>query len=131
MLWGYRFANLLTFKHSASEYKIDYSAFNSVYKVDLSPLCQKVKDELSDGDKHINDGSDEGDEEDEEDQETKCTKSPPSGVCQCQQTTSLSPLPPTPTSNHLLPPSPYPAPLARAGGGEPGKKYCVEILHMV
>ena len=32
MLWGYRFVNLLNFKHSAAEYKIDYSAFNSVYR---------------------------------------------------------------------------------------------------
>ena len=36
--------NLLTFKHSASEYKIDYSAFNAVYKADLSPKSQKAKD---------------------------------------------------------------------------------------
>ena len=43
VLWGYRFANLLTFKHSASEYKIDYSAFNSVYKTELTPLSQRVK----------------------------------------------------------------------------------------
>ena len=43
VLWGYRFVNLLTFKHSASQYKIDYSAFNSVYKTELSPLSQKVK----------------------------------------------------------------------------------------
>ena len=46
VLWGYRFVNLLTFKHSASQYKIDYSAFNSVYKTELSPLSQKVKVEL-------------------------------------------------------------------------------------
>ena len=32
VLWGYRFVNLLNFKHSESEYKIDYSAFNSVYR---------------------------------------------------------------------------------------------------
>merc|ERR1719312_1086408 len=44
VLWGYRFVNLLTFKHSASEYKIDYSAFNAVYKADLSPKSQKAKD---------------------------------------------------------------------------------------
>jgi len=44
VLWGYRFVNLLTFKHSASEYKIDYSAFNAVYKADLSPKSQKTKD---------------------------------------------------------------------------------------
>jgi hypothetical protein len=36
VLWGYRFVNLLNFKHSASEYKIDYSAFNAVYKVGCS-----------------------------------------------------------------------------------------------
>ena len=40
-----RFVNLLTFKHSAAEYKIDYSAFNAVYKCDLSPLSQKIKEE--------------------------------------------------------------------------------------
>ena len=45
VLWGYRFVNLLTFKHSASEYKIDYSAFNSVYKTELSPLSQKIKED--------------------------------------------------------------------------------------
>ena len=32
VLWGYRFVNLLNFKHSESEYKIDYSSFHSVYK---------------------------------------------------------------------------------------------------
>ena len=36
--------NLLTFKHSASEYNIDYSAFNAVYKAELSPKSQKAKD---------------------------------------------------------------------------------------
>ena len=125
MLWGYRFVNLLTFKHSAAEYKIDYSAFNSVYKVDLSPLCQKVKDELSDGDKHINDGS-----EEEEDLETKGTKSTSSQVE--VRGPPMSPVLGLPFSNHLAPPSPYhhpPPPVPR--NGEPGKKYCVEILHMV
>jgi len=61
VLWGYRFVNLLTFQHSASEYKIDYSAFNAVYKADLSPKSQRSKDEEKDDD-------DEGDEE-----ETKCS----------------------------------------------------------
>ena len=32
VLWGYRFVNLLNFKHSESEYKIDYSSFHSVFK---------------------------------------------------------------------------------------------------
>merc|ERR1719312_2356586 len=59
VLWGYRFVNLLTFKHSASQYKIDYSAFNSVYKTELSPLSQKVKDEISDGDQASDDEDDE------------------------------------------------------------------------
>ena len=44
MLWGYRFVNLLNFKHSESEYKIDYSAFNSVYKIEMSSKSQEVKD---------------------------------------------------------------------------------------
>ena len=41
VLWGYRFVNLLNFKHSESEYKIDYSAFNSVYRWRLSHLSWK------------------------------------------------------------------------------------------
>jgi len=149
VLWGYRFVNLLTFKHSAAEYKIDYSAFNSVYKVDLSPLCQKVKDELSDGDKHINDG-----EEEDGDQETKCTKSTSSETeppCHCP----LSSLPHTsnqllPIAHHQphqpphqllhhphqppqLPPHQHPPQPGQqvARNGEGSKKYCVEILHMV
>ena len=32
VLWGYRFVNLLNFKHSESEYKIDYTSFHAVYK---------------------------------------------------------------------------------------------------
>merc|ERR1719264_46283 len=44
VLWGYRFVNLLTFKHSASQYKIDYSAFNSVYRIEMSTKSQEVKD---------------------------------------------------------------------------------------
>ena len=84
-----------------------------------------MKDELSDGDKHINDGSD-GDDDDEDDQEPKSTQSPSSTGCGCHQTTSLSP-----PGHHLAPPGVYPAPLARTGPGDPAKKYCVEILHMV
>ena len=45
VLWGYRFVNLLNFKHSASEYKIDYSAFNAVYKVNMDSRSQKERDE--------------------------------------------------------------------------------------
>ena len=48
MLWGYRFVNLLNFKHSASEYKIDYSAFNAVYKTEMSTESQASKDAESD-----------------------------------------------------------------------------------
>ena len=58
MLWGYRFVNLLNFKHSESEYKIDYSAFNSVYRwqtffelkvstclrIEMSTKSQETKD---------------------------------------------------------------------------------------
>merc|ERR1719264_436378 len=47
VLWGYRFVNLLNFKHSESEYKIDYSAFHSVYKVEMSQLSQELKDQCS------------------------------------------------------------------------------------
>jgi len=45
VLWGYRFVNLLNFKHSESEYKIDYSSFHSVYKVEMSQLSQELKDQ--------------------------------------------------------------------------------------
>ncbi len=45
VLWGYRFVNLLNFKHSASEYKIDYSAFNAVYKVNMDARSQKERDD--------------------------------------------------------------------------------------
>ena len=45
VLWGYRFVNLLNFKPSAAEYKVDFSAFNAVYKVNLDPRSQKEKDE--------------------------------------------------------------------------------------
>jgi len=44
VLWGYRFVNLLNFKHSESEYKIDYSAFNSVYRIEMSTKSQEAKD---------------------------------------------------------------------------------------
>ena len=33
VLWGYRFVNLLNFRPSAAQYKVDFSAFNAVYKV--------------------------------------------------------------------------------------------------
>jgi len=66
VLWGYRFVNLLTFKHSASEYKIDYSAFNAVYKADLSPKSQKTKDEEDE----------EKEEEDDKDDKNKCSTVP-------------------------------------------------------
>jgi hypothetical protein len=42
VLWGYRFVNLLNFKHSESEYKIDYSSFNSVYRSDRADLSRLV-----------------------------------------------------------------------------------------
>ena len=54
--------NLLTFKHSASEYKIDYSAFNAVYKADLSPKSQKAEDVESE---------DAGEEKEDEEEGTK------------------------------------------------------------
>jgi len=52
VLWGYRFVNLLNFKHSESEYKIDYSSFHSVYKVEMSQLSQELKDQCSDKDEN-------------------------------------------------------------------------------
>ena len=54
--------NLLTFKHSASEYKIDYSAFNAVYKADLSPKSQKEK---------YVENEEEGEEDEDGEEETK------------------------------------------------------------
>jgi len=45
VLWGYRFVNLLNFKHSESEYKIDYSSFHSVFKVEMSQLSQELKEQ--------------------------------------------------------------------------------------
>ena len=38
ILWGYRFVNLLNYRRSTNQYKIDYSAFNKVYKVE-TPKC--------------------------------------------------------------------------------------------
>merc|ERR1719414_2498755 len=52
VLWGYRFVNLLNFKHSESEYKIDYSSFHSVFKVEMSQLSQELKEQC--GEKETN-----------------------------------------------------------------------------
>lgn len=38
ILWGHRFANLVTFKKETGEHEVDYSLFNSTYEVD-TPLC--------------------------------------------------------------------------------------------
>lgn len=124
VLWGYRFANLLTFKHSASEYKIDYSAFNSVYKTELTPLSQRVKDELSEGDK------------------ASCGENTQPG-CTCSQTPTdpVSPVTPS-TTPFTTRPSMYPVmpmthtptpsePRVNNVANSENKKYCVEILHMV
>jgi len=150
VLWGYRFANLLTFKHSASEYKIDYSAFNSVYKTELSPLSQKIKDEISDCDKASDDDDDET--------KSKCTtvttpvtpNIDPGGhgpfYHGCNHS-SLTPTTPTtpmfpyrsrsttqiypiviPASTHT------PTPDRRVNISDPNsekQKFCVEVLHMV
>jgi len=57
VLWGYRFVNLLNFKHSESEYKIDYSSFHSVYKVEMSQLSQELKDQCSEKDEKEENGT--------------------------------------------------------------------------
>ena len=54
--------SLLNFKHSKSEYKIDYSAFNSVYKVHMDCRSQKERDEME---------NEEEEEEEEEKEENK------------------------------------------------------------
>ncbi len=38
ILWGYRFANLLSFKRKDNEYQVDYGCFNKVDKVE-TPTC--------------------------------------------------------------------------------------------
>ncbi|CAB4056719.1 KCNJN [Lepeophtheirus salmonis] len=45
ILWGHRFQNVLTFKESEGSYIIDYSSFNSVYKVETPPHSAKHLDE--------------------------------------------------------------------------------------
>jgi len=142
VLWGYRFTNLLTFKHSASEYKIDYSAFNSVYKTDLSPLSQKIKDNLSDGDK----------ESDDEEDDTKCTTTSvntpvdPSPGNTYYYGCNHAPLPHTRSTAHLYPVVPVtntPTPelnrvndhrskvTTPTNNSDNKEKFRVEVLHMV
>ena len=140
VLWGYRFVNLLTFKHSASQYKIDYSAFNSVYKTELSPLSQKVKvwteflgnpghifcliqDEISDGDQAS----------DDEDTEAKCqapghqTPLPHSATPLVSRSAAqVFPAPATPTLDTRTHNN-----INNINFSDNGKKYCVEVLHMV
>ena len=77
VLWGYRFVNLLTFKHSSAEYKVDYSSFNSVYKTELSPLSQRVKEHLTGGG---------GGDQDSEEEEAKV---PPPPSCNHAPATPL------------------------------------------
>ena len=38
ILWGHRFANLVSFKKESGEHEVDYSLFNNTYEVD-TPLC--------------------------------------------------------------------------------------------
>lgn len=38
ILWGHRFANLVSFKKETGEHEVDYSQFNNTYEVD-TPLC--------------------------------------------------------------------------------------------
>jgi len=61
VLWGYRFANLLNFKPSAEEYKVDFSAFNAVYKINLDTRSQQEKDEADVGDPDDTDNNEDDD----------------------------------------------------------------------
>ena len=38
ILWGHRFANLVSFKKETGEHEVDYNLFNCTYEVD-TPLC--------------------------------------------------------------------------------------------
>jgi len=124
VLWGYRFVNLLNFKHSASEYKIDYSAFNAIYKTDMSTRSQKSKDENTD-------------EEDIKCSVTSIMSSAqnhmpynnPNHISSPQipyLTHTKSPILPTKVNHHL--PNNLPYPVVRDLNKS---KSCVEILHMV
>jgi len=142
VLWGYRFVNLLTFKHSASEYKIDYSAFNAVYKADLSPKSQRAKD----------DENEEKDEEEDDEEETKCSTVSSTSPNHVDMNRSISKrsyghsnsclpnyvpetyLKYTPSIYPVVPPS---TPIAANPKSLPDKsefhkaRSCVEIMHMV
>ena len=96
--------SLLNFRHSKSEYKIDYSAFNSVYKVHMDCRSQKERDEL------------ENDEEEEEEEEEKEEKEENKFLPNLQQSvTNISGYIPTFLSRNHLDKS----------------NSCTEILHMV
>ena len=47
ILWGYRFVNVLNYRRLTNQYKIDYSSFNKVYKVDTPRCSAKQMDEQS------------------------------------------------------------------------------------
>jgi len=51
VLWGYRFLNLFNYRQATNQYKIDYSAFNKVIKVD-TPRCsaKELEDESDESD---------------------------------------------------------------------------------
>ena len=134
--------NLLTFKHSASEYKIDYSAFNAVYKADLSPKSQRAKD----------DENEEKDEEEDDEEETKCSTVSSTSPNHVDINRSISKrsyghsnsclpnyvpetyLKYTPSIYPVVPPS---TPIAANPKSLPDKsefhkaRSCVEIMHMV
>ena len=48
ILWGYRFLNVLNYRKTTNQYKIDYSAFNKVVKVDTPRCSAKQLEEESD-----------------------------------------------------------------------------------
>ena len=41
ILWGYRFINILNYSRLTSQYRIDYSSFNKVYKVETPKTSAK------------------------------------------------------------------------------------------
>jgi len=111
VLWGYRFVNLLNFKPSASEYKVDFSAFNAVYKVNLDTRSQKEKEE---------EDEEEGEEKDSDEEETENggLKQKNHIPFQHQSVSSVS--------GYHQPPTFLPNNYHRAKSNS-----CVEIMHMV
>lgn len=47
IIWGYRFLNLLNYRRETNQYKIDFSAFNKIIKVDTPRCSAKELEEAS------------------------------------------------------------------------------------